>query len=143
MTVSYNLYPQQSFLIFGVDELGGDSIEGASAFLGDDPGVDSEGVSLLVFSDDFLLLELLEAPSDNFGAGVLVPGVSAGHSVLLAVHMRQKLNSGSRPEVDFPSQGCDSNINPIVVERGEFGGCIVSKGTSGGFHVVGPLGSFD
>lgn len=92
-----------SFLILGVDEFGGDSIEGSSAFFRDDSGVDLEGVSLLVFFNDFLLFELLETPSDYLGAGVLVPGVPAGDSVLLAVDMGEEVDSSSGSDVDFSS----------------------------------------
>ena len=55
-----------------LDGLGNNSVEGSSAIVGDDPGVDLQSISLLVFFNIFLLLELLQAPSDDLGAGVVV-----------------------------------------------------------------------
>ena len=52
-----------------LDIFSGDSVEGSSSLAGDDSGVDLESISLLVLSDQFLLLELLEAPPDGLGAG--------------------------------------------------------------------------
>lgn len=55
-----------------LDGLGDDSVEGSSAIVGDDPGVDLQTISLLVFFNILLLLKLLQAPSDDLGARVVM-----------------------------------------------------------------------
>ena len=116
------IYKSRSFFVLGVDELSGDSVEGTSAFIGDDSSIDLKLVSLLILLDDFLLLQLLETPSDDLQVGVLVSGVSAGHSVLLPVQVRQQVDSGPGPQVDFPGQGSNSHVDPVVVQGSELGG---------------------
>ena len=116
------IYKSRSFFVLGVNELSGDSVEGTSAFIGDDSSIDLKLVSLLILLDDFLLLQLLETPSDDLQVGVLVSGVSAGNSVFLAIQVGQQVHSGSRSQVDFSSEGSHSHVDPVVIEGGEFGG---------------------
>lgn len=60
----------RSFLV--LDVLGSDSVQGSSSLIGDDSGIDFKAISFLILLDVFLLLQLLEAPSDDLGAGVIV-----------------------------------------------------------------------
>lgn len=125
--IKSNIIITSSFLVLGVDEFGGDSIESSSSLLWDHSRVDLQLVSLLVFFDYFLLLQLLQAPSDDLWACVLVSGVSAGDSVLLAVEVGEQVDSGPGPEVDFTSECGNSVVDPVVVEGGEFVGWIKLK----------------
>ena len=107
-----------------LDGLGDDSVEGSSAIVGDDPGVDLQSISLLVLFNIFLLLELLQAPPDDLGAGVVVRLRGAVSAPQASVDVREQSDSGVRPEVDLPGEGCDSPVDPIVVDRGELVSCM-------------------
>jgi hypothetical protein len=58
----------------------------------------------------------LETPSDYLETGVLMSGSSAGYSVLMAIDMGEKFDTGSRSEVDFSREGGDSVVDPIIIE---------------------------
>ena len=106
--------------VFGLKVFGDDSVEGASSFVGDDSGVDLEGVSLLVLLDEFLLFELLESPSDDLGAGVLVSFRSALSSVKSSVDVGEESDSGSGADVDLSGQRGDLVVDPVFVDGSEF-----------------------
>ena len=106
--------------VFGLEVFGDNSVEGASSLIGDDSGVDLEGVSLLVFLDKFLLFELLESPSDDLGAGVLVSFGSALSSVESSVDVGEESDSGSGSDVDLSGKGGDLVVDPVFVDGGEF-----------------------
>ena len=113
-----------SFFILSIDKLSSNSVKSSSTFIGDNPSIDFELISFLIFLDNFLLLQLLKSPSDNFQVSMFMSGVSAGNSVLLAIEMRQQIHTGSRSQVNFSSQGGNTNVNPVVVQGSEFSGCI-------------------
>ena len=75
-------------VLLALDVFGGDSVEDSSSLIGDDSRVEFEGISFLVFLDDFLLFELLESPSDDFEGSVLVLGSSGWHSLLSSEKVR-------------------------------------------------------
>ena len=67
-----------------------------------------------------MFLELLETPSNDLAAGVLMSRMPAGDSILLTIDVRQQIDSSSWPDIDLPSQGGDSVIDPVVIEWCEF-----------------------
>ena len=89
---------------FGFNEFGDNSVKGTSSFVSNDSGVDFEGISLLVFLDDFLFFELLQSPSDDFGTGVLMSFRSDFSSVKTSVNVGQKSNSSSWSDINFSGQ---------------------------------------
>jgi hypothetical protein len=106
--------------VFGLEVFSDYSVEGASSLIGDDSGVDLEGVSLLVFLNKFLLFELLKSPSDDLGAGVLVSFGSALSSVESSVDVGEESDSRSGSDVDLSGKGCDLVVDPVFVDGGEF-----------------------
>ena len=64
-----------------------------------------------------MFLQLLQSPSNDFGAGMVVPLRSAVSSLQSTIDVRQKSDSGVGSEVDFTSKGSNSNIDPVLVER--------------------------
>ena len=109
---------------FVLDGLSHNSVEGSPALVGNDPRVDLQPVSLLVLFNVFLLLELLQAPPDDLGAGVVVRLGGAVAALESSVDVGEESDSGVRPEVDLAGEGGDPSVDPIVVERGELVSCM-------------------
>lgn len=107
-----------------LDGFSDDSVEGPSSIVGDDPGVDFKGVSLLVFFNIFLFLELLKTPSDDLGASVIMRLRGAVSPLQSSVDVREQSDSGVRPQVDLAGQRGHPSVDPIVIERGELVSCI-------------------
>ncbi len=107
-----------SFSVF--DGFSGDPVEGPLALVGDDSGVDFESVPLFVLLDVFLLFQLLEPPADDLGARVLVALGGALPPLESAVEVGEEADTSMGPEVDFASEGGDSVVEPVLIERGEF-----------------------
>ena len=112
----------QSFL-FVFDVLSSNSVKSSSSLIGYDSGVDFKSISFFIFSDDFILFELLKSPSDDFSACVLVPGSSDGISHLFAINMREESNTGAGSDIDLSGEGCNSVVDPVVVKGSEFVAC--------------------
>lgn len=96
------------------------SVQDSPALRGQDAGVQLQTVSLLVLLDPLLLLQLLEAPSDDFGGSVLVYLSLAVVSVSSSVDVGKQSDSGVGSEVDFAGKRCDSDIDPVLVGGCEF-----------------------
>ena len=86
MVKIYAMYT--SFFILSINELSSNSIESTTTFFRNNSGVNFQGISLLIFLYYLLLLELLESPSNDLGAGVLMSRGSASNSVFLSVDVR-------------------------------------------------------
>lgn len=71
-----------------------------------------------------MFLELLKTPSDDLGASMIMRLRGAVSSLQSSVDVREQSDSGVRPEVDLPGEGCDSPVDPIVVDRGELVSCM-------------------
>jgi hypothetical protein len=103
-----------------LDGLGGDSVKSSSSLVGDDSGIDLESVSLLVFFNIFLFLELLETPSDHLSAGVVVGLGCAVSSFQSSVDVGEESDSGVWSQVDLAGERGDSGVDPVLVDGGEF-----------------------
>ena len=100
-----------------LDGLSDDSVEGSSSIVGDDPGVDFKGVSLLVFFNIFLFLELLKTPSDDLGASMIMRLRGAVSSLQSSVDVREQSDSSMRPEVDLSGKRGNSSVDPVIINR--------------------------
>ena len=107
-------------VLLAFDVFGSDSVKNPSTFVGDDSRVELESISLLVFLDNFLLLQLLQSPSDDLEGGVFVLGSSSGHSLLATEKMGEESDSGSGPDVDFSGKGGDSVVYPVIIKGRKF-----------------------
>ena len=99
--------------------LSGNPVEHSASLRGKDTWVKLEVVSLLVLLYKFELLQLLQPPSDDLGRRVVVELGSDFASVEAAVEVREQSDSGVRAQVDFASEGGDSGVDPVVVERSQ------------------------
>lgn len=77
-----------SFFILSINKLSSDSIKSTPTFFGNNPGVNFQSISFLIFLYYFLFLELLESPSNDLRTSMLVSRMPAGNSVLLPIDVR-------------------------------------------------------
>ncbi len=105
---------------FGLDIFSYDSVKSAPSLISDDPGVNLQTIPFLVLLNELLLLQLLQPPPDNLSARLLMPLRSNLAPIKSSINMRQQPNPSPRPDVDFPGQGGDSEIDPVFVDGGEF-----------------------
>jgi len=106
-----------TYLSFSIlDVFSYDSIEGSSAFVWNNSGVDLQAVSLLVLLNELLLLQLLQSPSDYFSAGVVMSFRSASSSLQSTVNVGQKSDSSVRSEVNFSGKRSNSGVDPVIVQ---------------------------
>jgi hypothetical protein len=110
-----------------LDVLSGNSVESPPSLAGDNPGVDLKAVALLVLSDQFLLLELLQAPPDGLGASGSVRLRGAVAAPETAVDVRKEADASVGPEVDLAGEGGHLDVDPVVVEGGEFVACVTRE----------------
>ena len=104
---------------FGFNEFGDDSVKGTSSFISNDSGVDFEGISLLVFLDDFLFFKLLQSPSDDFGTGMLMSFRSDFTSVESTVDVGEESDTSSGSDVNFSGKRSDLVVDPVFIDWGE------------------------
>jgi hypothetical protein len=103
----------------GFNVFSNNSVQSSSSFVSDDSRVNLQSISLLVFLDDSLLLELLQSPSDNLGTGLLMSFRSALSSVKASLDVRQKSDSSSWSDVDFSGQRSNFVVDPVIIGGGE------------------------
>ncbi len=118
----YSVWLQWSFLVLEV--FSGDTVESSSSLTWKDTGVNLKLISFLVFLDEFLLLQLLKAPSDDLGWGVLVEFRSAFSSLESSVNMGKETDTWARSEVDLSCEGSNTVIEPIFILRSKLISCI-------------------
>lgn len=100
-------------------DFGGNTVQILGALLRNNPAVDLEFVGFAALLDDLKLLELGESPTDDAATGGHVMGSARTDLLGAAVDVSEEGNSSAGPDVDLPGERGDSDVKPVVVERGE------------------------
>lgn len=99
-----------------LDVFSGNSIKDGSAFFWNYSWFQFKNIVFGIFFDNFVLLELLETPSDNLSSSGLMFWWSAVNSMFSAIEMRKESDTSSRSQIDFSSQSSNSVINPVLIK---------------------------